>query len=168
MGHAIWISHSNIFVIIKHNTKCFPFILFVKIFLVCSSVQFSCSVVSDPLQPHGLQHARLSFTSLTPRVYSNTCPSSQWCHPTLSSCHPLLLLPSIFPRIRVFSNESVLCIRWPSIGASASASVLPMNIQDWFPLGWSGWIYLQSKGLSRVFSNTTLQKNQLSSSQLSL
>ena len=112
MGHAIWISHSNIFVIIKHNTKCFPFILFVKIFLVCSSVQFSCSVVSDPLQPHGLQHARLSFTSLTPRVYSNTCPSSQWCHLTLSSCHPLLLLPSIFPRIRVFSNESTLRMRW--------------------------------------------------------
>ena len=83
-------------------------------------------------------------------------------------CHPLLLLPSIFPSIRVFSNGSVLPIRWPSIGASASASVLPMNIQDWFPLWWTSWISLQSKGLSRVFSNTTLQKHQFFFSQLSL
>ena len=75
-------------------------------------------------------------------------------------CCPLLLLPSIFPSIRVFSNESVLRIRWPSIGVSASASVLPMNIQYWFPLGWLGWILLQSKGLSRVLSNTTVQKHQ--------
>ena len=83
-------------------------------------------------------------------------------------CHPLLLLPSIFPRIRVFSNESVLCIRWPSIGVSASTSVLPMNIHDLFPLGWTGLISLQSKGLSRVFSNTTVQKHQFFGTQLSL
>ena len=83
-------------------------------------------------------------------------------------CHPLLLLPSIFPSIRVFSNESVLCIRWPSIGVSASTSVLPMNIPDLFPLGWTGWISLQSKGLSRVFSNTTVQKHQFFCTQLSL
>ena len=83
-------------------------------------------------------------------------------------CHPLLLLPSIFPSIRVFSNESVLCIRWPSIGVSASTSVLPMNIHDLFPLGWTGWISLQSKGLSRVFSNTTVQKHQFFGTQLSL
>ena len=83
-------------------------------------------------------------------------------------CRPLLLLPSIFPSIRVFSNESVLCIRWPSIGVSDSASVLPMNIQDWFPLGWTDWISLCSKGLSRVFSNTTVQKHQFFSTQLSL
>ena len=82
--------------------------------------------------------------------------------------HPLLLLPSIFLSIRVFSNESVLCIRWQSIGVSASASVLPMNTQDWFPLGWTGWISLQSKGLSRVFSNTTVQKPQFLRAQLSL
>ena len=83
-------------------------------------------------------------------------------------CHPLLQ-PSIFPSIRVFSNESVLCIRWmQSTGASASVSVLPVNIQDWFPLGWTGWISLQSKGLSRVFSNTTVQKHQFFSAQLSL
>ena len=75
-------------------------------------------------------------------------------------CHPLLLLPSIFPRIRVFSNESALYIRWPKTGVSTSTSVLPINIQKWFPLGWTGWISLQSKGLSRVFSNTTVQKHQ--------
>ena len=81
-------------------------------------------------------------------------------------CHLLLLLPSIFPSIRVFSNESVLCIRWQSIGASAS--VLPMNIQDWFILGLTGWISLQSKGLSRVFSNNTVQKHQFFGARLSL
>ena len=81
--------------------------------------------------------------------------------------HPLLLLPSVFTRIRVFSNESVLHMRWPSIGVSASASVLPMKIQDWSPLGWTGWISLQSKGLARVFSNTTVQKHQFLGSQLS-
>ena len=83
-------------------------------------------------------------------------------------CHPLLIPPSIFPSIRVFSNESVICIRWPNIGVSASASVLPMNTQDWSPLGWTGWISLQSKGLSRVFSNTTVQNHQFFSTQLSL
>ena len=83
-------------------------------------------------------------------------------------CHPLLLLPSVFPSIRVFSSESVLCIRWPNIGVSASASVLPMNIQDWFLLRWTGWISLQSKGFPRVFSNTTGQKHQLFPTQLSL
>ena len=83
-------------------------------------------------------------------------------------CCPLLLLPSIFPKIRVFSNESALCIRWPSIGVSASTSVLPMNTQDWAPLGWTGWISLQSKGLSRVFSNTTVQKHRFFSTKLSL
>ena len=83
-------------------------------------------------------------------------------------CRPLFLLPSIFPSIRVFSNESALCIRWPNIGVSASTSVLPMNTQDWSPLGWTGWISLQSKGLSRVFSRTTVQKYQFLSAQLSL
>ena len=90
-------------------------------------------------------------------------PSNHFIH-----CHPLLLPPSVFSRIRVFSNESVLCIRWPRIEVSASASVLSMNIQDWFPLGWTGWISLQSKGLSRVFSNTIVQKHQFFNTQLSL
>ena len=122
-------------------------------------LQFSRSVMSNSLQPHGLQHARLPCPSPTPGVYSNSCPSSQWCHPTTSSSVILLLLPSLFPSIRVFSSESVLHIRWPKYW-SFSFSISPsMNIQDWFPLGWTGWISLQSKGLSRVFSNTTVQKH---------
>ena len=83
-------------------------------------------------------------------------------------CQPLLLLPSVLPSIRVFSNQSVLCIRWPSTGDSASASVLPMNIQDWFHLGWTGWISLQFKWLSRIFSNITVQKHQFFGAPLSL
>ena len=107
--------------------------------------------MSNSLQPHGLQHTRLPCPSPTPRADSNWCPLSQWCHPTISSCPPLLLPPSIFPSIRVFTNESVLPIRWPKYWSFSSASVLPMNIQDWFLLGRTGWISLQSKGFSRVF-----------------
>ena len=92
-----------------------------------SSVQFSCSVVSNSLRPHGLQHTRLPCPSLTLRAYSNSCPSSWWCHPTISSCHPLLLPPSIFPSIRVFSNESALHIRWPKYW-SFSFSMSPSNV----------------------------------------
>ena len=92
----------------------------------CQSVQFSRSVVSDSLQPHGLQHARLPCPSTTPRAYSNWCPSSQWCHPIISSCCPLLLLPSVFPSIRVFPNESVLPFRWPKYW-SFSFSISPSN-----------------------------------------
>ena len=128
------------------------------------SVQFSCSVVSESLQPHELQHARPPCPTPSPKTYPNSCPLSWWCHPTTSS---LLLPPSIFPNIRVFSHESALCIRWANIGVSASTSVL-MNIQDWFPLGWTGWISLQAKWLSRVFSNTTVQKHQFFGAQLSL
>ena len=107
-----------------------------------------------------------SYPSPSPRACSNLCPLSWSCHPNISSsCHPLLLLPSFFPSIRVFSSESVLLIRWPKC---ASASVLPMNIQDWFPLGWTGWISLLSRGLSRVFSNTSVQKHQFFGTQLSL
>ena len=136
---------------------------------IINSVQFSHSVMSDSLWLNGLQHTRLPCPSPTPKVYSNSCSLSMWCHPTISSSgRPLLLPPSIFPSLRVFSNESVFRIRRPSIGVSASASVLPMNIQDWFPLGWTGWNSLQSKGLSRVFSNTTVQKHQFFSTQLSL
>jgi len=120
--------------------------------LTFSSVQFSCSVMSDSLWPHGLQHARLPYPSPTPGVYSNSCPLSWWCHPTISSS--VIPFSLIFPSIRVFSNESVFTSSGQSIGASASASVLPMNIQDWFPLGWTGWISLLSEGLSSVFSNT--------------
>ena len=106
-----------------------------------------------------LQHARLPCPSPAPGAYSNSCPSiSDAIH--LILCHPFVLLPSIFPSITVFSNESVLRTGGQSIGVSALALVLPMNIQYWFPLGLSGWISLQSKGLSRVFSSTTVQKHQ--------
>ena len=131
------------------------------------SVQFNHSVLSNSLRSHRQQHTRLPCPSPTPRAYSDSCPLSWWCHPAISSS-VVPLLPSIFPSIRVFSNESVLCIRWPKCGVSALASVLPMNIQDWFPLGWTGWISLQSKGLSRVFSNNTVQKHQFFSAQCSL
>ena len=132
------------------------------------SVQFSCSIVSDSLRPHGLQHARPPCSSPTPRVYSKSCPLSRWCHPTISSSVvPFSQLQSFsalgsFPVSQFFASGS------QSIGVSASASVFPMNIQDWFPLGWTGWISLQSKGLSRVFSNTTVPKHQFFSAQLSL
>ena len=121
--------------------------------LTFSSVQFSCSVVSDSLWPHGLQHARLPYPSPTPRVYSNSCPLSWWCHPTISSS-VIPFSSLIFPSIRVFSNKSVFTSSGQNIGVSASASVLPMNIQVWFPLGWTGWISLLSEALSSVFSNT--------------
>ena len=123
-----------------------------------SSVQFSHSVVSNSLPPHGLQHARALCPSLTPRAYSNSCPLSQWCHPTavvpFSSC-----LQS-FPASRSFPVSQFFASGGQSIGVSASTSVLPMNIQDRFPLGLAGWISLQSKGLSRVSSSTTVLKHQ--------
>ena len=116
----------------------------------------------NSLQPHGLQHVRLPCPSQTPGAYSNSCPLRWWwCHPTIILCRPLLLPPLIFPSIRVFSNESVLCIRWPKYWSFASASVLSMNIQDWFPLRSTGWISLWSKRLLRIFFNTTVQKHQV-------
>ena len=185
------------------------------------SVQFSCSVISDSLQPHGLQHARPPCPSPTPGFYPNSCPLSQWCHPTISSSViPFSSCPQSFPASgsflflfsfflnllllftlqycigfaihqhasttgvhvfpilnplplpspyhpRVFSNE-LFASGGQSIGVSASTSVLPMNTQDWSLLGWTGWISLQSKGLSRVFSYTTVQKHQFFGAQLSL
>ena len=136
--------------------------------IILSSVQFSCSVVSDSLWPHGLQHARLPCLSSTPRAYSNSCPLSRWCHPTVSSSViPFSWLQS-FPTSRSFQMSQFFASGGQNIGVSASPSVLPMNIQDWFPLGWTGWISLQSKGLSRVLSNTTVQKHQFFNAQLSL
>ena len=120
-----------------------------------NSVQFSCSVMSDSLQHHGLQHTRLPCPSPTPRAYSNSCPLSRWCHPTISSsvvpfssCLQSFSASGSFPMSQLFTSGD------QSIGVSASASVFPVNIQDWFPLGWTGWISLQSKGLSRVFSSS--------------
>ena len=134
-----------------------------------SPFQFSCSVVSYSLWPHGLQHTRLLCPSPTPRVCSNSCPSSRWCHPTISSSViPFSSCFQSFPASGSFQISQFFPSGGQSIGVSASASVLPVNIQDWSPLGWTGWISLQSKGLSRVFSNTTLQKHQFFGAQLSL
>ena len=134
---------------------------------ISQSVQFSSSVMSDSLRPHG--HARLPCPSPTPGVYSNSCPSRQWCHPTISSSVvPFSSCLQSFPASGSFQISQFFTSGGQSIGASASASVLPMNIHDWFPLGWASWISLQSKGLSRVFSNTTVQKHQFFGAQLSL
>ena len=134
-----------------------------------SSVQFSRSVLSDSLWLHELQHARPPCPSPTPGVYSNSCPLSRWCHPTISSSVVLFYscLQS-FPASGSFPMNQFFASGGQSTGVSASASVLPMNTQDWSPLGWTGWISLQLKGLSRVFSNTTVQKHQFFGSQLSL
>ena len=130
--------------------------------------QFSCSVVSDSLRSHGSQYARPPCPSPTSRVYSNSCPSSQWCHPAISSSVvPFSSGPQSLPASGSFPTSQLFTSRGQSIGVSASASVLPMNTQDWSPLGWTGWISLQSKGLSRVFSSTTVQKHQFLGAQLS-
>ena len=123
-----------------------------------SLVQFSCSVLSNSLWPLGLQHTRPPCPSPTPRVYSNSCPLSLWCHPTISSSVvPFSSHPQSLPASGSFPMSQFFTSGGQSIRVSAYASVLPMNIQNWFPLGWTGWISLQSKGLSRVFSNTTVQ-----------
>ena len=132
------------------------------------SVQFSRSVVSDSLRPHESQHARPPCPSPPPRVHLNSHPSSWWCHPAISSsvvpfssCPQSLWASVSFPVSQLFTWGG------QSIGVSASASVLPKNTLDWSPLGWTGWIFLQFKGLSRVFSNTTVQKYQFFGVQLS-
>ena len=122
-------------------------------------IQFSCSVMSDSLQPRFLQHFRLPCPSPTPGACSNSCPSSWWCHPTISSSIiPFSSCLQSFPPLGSFQMSQFFTSGGQSIGVSVSASVLQVNIQDWFPLGWTGLISLQSKGLSRVFSNTTVQK----------
>ena len=133
------------------------------------SVQFSRSVVSDSFRSHGLQYARPPCPSPNPGVYSNSCPLGWWCHRTISSsvvpfsfCLQSFPAPESFPMSQLFTSGG------QSIWVSASASVPPMNTQDWSPLGWTGWISLQSKGLLRVFSNTTVQKHHFFSTQLSL
>ena len=143
---------------------------------IVSISQFNCSVVSDSVGPHGLQHSRLPCPPPTPRACSNSCPSSRWCHLTISSSVvPFSFCLQSFPASGSFPmSESVLCIRWPKYWSFSqhqsflqSASVFPMNIQDWFPLRLTGSISLQSKGPSRVFSNTTVQKHQFFGTQLS-
>ena len=134
-----------------------------------SSVQFSHSVMSDSLRPHGLQHTRLPCPSPTPRACSNSCPLSQWCHPAISSSVvPFSSCLQSFPTSGSFPVSKFFASGVQNIGVSASASVLPMNIQDWFPLGLTGLISLLSKRLSRLFSNTIVQKHQFFGAQLSL
>ena len=164
-------STSRHIIIIIKNIKCREKNL--KVSKEKHSLQFSCSVMSDSLQPHGLQHARYPCPSPTPGVgiYPNSCPLSHvhWVHDAMQPSHPLSS-PSI-PAFNLFQHQGLFL--WVSSSSqlqlkslsfswnvSASASVLPMNIQDWFPLGWTGWISLQSKGLSRVLSNTTVQNHQ--------
>ena len=131
-----------------------------------SSVHFRRSVVFNSLWPHGLQHAKPPCPSPTPGVYSNSCPLHWWCHPIISS--PVVPFSSCLqscPASESFQMSQFFTIKWQSIEVSPSASILPVNIQDWFPLGLTGRISLQSKGLSRVFSNTTVQKHQFFSAQ---
>ena len=136
--------------------------------LTGSSVQFSRSVVSDSLQPHESQHTRPPCPSPTPGVHSNSCPSSWWCHPAISSSVvPFSSCPQSLPASGSFPMSQLFTSGGQSIGVSALASVLPMNTHNWSPLEWTGWISLQSKGLSRVFSNTTVQKHQFFGAQLS-
>ena len=142
-----------------HNNPSFLF----------SSVQFSHSVTSDSLQPHESQHTRPPCPSPTPGVHSNPCPLCRWCHPTFSSSViPFSSCPQSCPASGSFQMSQFFTSGGQSIGFSVSASVLPMNIKDWSPLGWAGWISLQSRGLSRVFSNTTVQKHQFFGTQLYL
>ena len=134
-----------------------------------SSVQFSCSVMSNSLRPHEMQHARPPCPSPTPGVHQNPCPLCRWCHPAISSSVvPFSSCPQSLPATGSFPMSQLFAWGGQSIGASASASVLPMNTQGWSPLGWTGWTSLSSKGLSRVFSNTTVQKHQFFVTQLSL
>ena len=133
------------------------------------SVQCSSSVMSDSLQSHGLKHTRLLYPSPIPETCSNSCSSSQWCHPTISSSVvPFSSCLQSFPASGSFQMSQLFASGGQSIGVSASTSVLPMNIQNLFPLGWTGWILLQSKGLTRVFFNTTVRKHQFFGAQLSL
>ena len=155
---CFWFVFSLFSIMLSLNCICLP------------SVQFSSvtQLLSNSLRPHESQCTRLPCPSPTPRVYSNSCPSSRWCHPAISSsvipfssCSQSLPTPGSFPMNQLFTWGG------QSIGVSALASVLPMNTQDWSPLGWTGWISLQSKGLSRVFSNTIVQKHQFFGTQLS-
>ena len=176
IGHTIRSSHSNIFVVIKNNTKCFPFILFVKIFLIWSfsSVQLFSHVWLFATPWTAAHQASLSITN-SQRLLKHMSIKSVMPSNHIILYHPLLLLPSIFPSIRVFwvfflffPNESVLCIRWPKYW-SFSFSISPSEeYSGLISLGLTGWISLQSKGLSRVFSKTTVQNIQFSGTQVSL
>ena len=143
--------------------------IYLKTIQCCMLTLFSHSVVSDSLQPREPQHARPPCPSPTLGVYPSSCPLSRWCHPTISSSViPFSSHLQSFPASGSFPMSQFFTLGGPSICASASASVFPMNIQDWLLLRWTGWISLHCKGLSRVFSNTTVQKHHSFSAQLSL
>ena len=146
----------------------FYFLLYILILLFYHSVKFSHSVVSDSLWPHEPQHTRPPCPSPTPRVYPNSCPLSRWCHLSISSSViPFSSFPQSFPTSGSLQICQLFASGGQSIGVSALASVLPKKSQDWSPLGWTGWIFSLSKGPSRVFSNTTVQKHQFFATQLS-
>ena len=146
----------------KWNSQCL-------IYLIKDSVQFSHSVLSDSLWPHEAQHARSPCPSPTPEIYPKSCRSSWWCHSTISSSViPFSTCPQSFPALGSFQMSQLFTSGDQSIGVSASISLLPMNTQEWSPLGWTGLTSLQSKGLSRVFSNTTVQKHPFFGAQSSL
>ena len=148
----------------RHQTHFLPW----EDFSPLTRFQFSLSAMSDPLQPHELQHTRPPCPLPTPRDHSNSCPLSRWCHPAISSSViPFSSCPQSLLTSGSFSMSQLFAWGGQSTGVSASASVLLTNTQDWSPLGWTGWISLQSKGLSRVFSNTTVQKHQFFDTQLS-
>ena len=154
----------NVFILFSFGIS--PFSTRKNEYRLNSSVQ-SLSL-SDSLRPHELQHARPPCPSPTPGVYPNSCPSSRWCHPAISSSVvPFSSCPQSLPASESFPVSQLFAWGGQSIGVSVSTSVLAMNTQDWSPLGWIGWIFLQSKGLSRVFSNTTLQNHQFFCAQLS-
>ena len=153
----------------KNEWTAAPTMNFIMPIALLSSVQFSPSVVSDYLRPHESQHARPPCPSPTPGVYPNPYPLSRWCHPAISSSViPFSSCPQSFPASGSFTMSQLFAWGGQSIGVSASTSALPMNTQDWSPLAWTGWIFLQFKGLSRVFSNNTIQKHQFFGTQLSL
>ena len=161
---GLFVSPDVLILVLGHSS-----VLFSQVFpLFVFTVQFSHSVMSDSLWPHESQHARPPCPSPTPEDHSNSCPSSRWCHPAISSSVvPFSSCPQSLPGSGSFLMSQLFTWGGQSIAVSASASVLPMNTQDWSPLEWTGWIFLQSKGLSRVFSNTTVQKHQFFSTQLS-
>ena len=173
-GHLLSSFHSNMshsVLVLGLGASCYSPLLISHAFFTypfLSSVQFSRSVVSDSLRPHELQHTRPPCPSPTPGVHSNSCPSSRWCYPVISSSViPFSSCPQSLPSSESFPMSQLFAWGGQSTGVLALASFLPKKSQGWSPLEWTGWISLQSMGLSRVFSNTTAQKHQFFGAQLS-
>ena len=165
-------SHFSLYPGILQSPKWYFKFAYIKVHSLCCKillVQFSRSVMSNSLWPHGPQHTKLPCPSPIPGDYSNSCLSHWWCHPIISSSViPFSSCPQSFPTSGSFPMSWLFASGGQSTEVSASASVLPINIQEWFPLEWTDWISLQSKELSRVFSNTTVQKHEFLATQLSL